>query len=166
MLAIYVSMFAFGGVSLLALLWSASADESLAESSPQAGLLTDVAALLTVRGLLAAMTVAGAAGTLLLGVLRLPSILGLLGAAGGAVAGAVSWRRVLRAMRASGNRAAVMILTARGTAEDRVRGLELGADDYLVKPFAFTELLARVRTLARRARMPVIAKRCASSRIS
>jgi len=100
MLAIYVSMFAFGGVSLLALLWSASADESLAESSPQAGLLTDVAALLTVRGLLAAMTVAGAAGTLLLGVLRLPSILGLLGAAGGAVAGAVSWRRVLRAMRA------------------------------------------------------------------
>jgi two-component system copper resistance phosphate regulon response regulator CusR len=48
----------------------------------------------------------------------------------------------------------VLFLTARDEVEDRVRGLELGADDYLVKPFAFTELLARVRTLLRR-RNPV-----------
>jgi DNA-binding response OmpR family regulator len=45
----------------------------------------------------------------------------------------------------------VLILTARDTVADRVRGLDLGADDYLVKPFAFEELLARVRALARRA---------------
>ncbi len=44
----------------------------------------------------------------------------------------------------------VMILSARGTLDDRVKGLELGADDYLVKPFAFVELLARVRALLRR----------------
>jgi two-component system copper resistance phosphate regulon response regulator CusR len=44
----------------------------------------------------------------------------------------------------------VLFLTARDEVEDRVKGLELGADDYLVKPFAFTELMARVRTLLRR----------------
>jgi two-component system, OmpR family, copper resistance phosphate regulon response regulator CusR len=44
----------------------------------------------------------------------------------------------------------VLLLTARDAVEDRVKGLELGADDYLVKPFAFAELLARVRTIARR----------------
>jgi len=44
----------------------------------------------------------------------------------------------------------VLFLTARDQVEDRVKGLELGADDYLVKPFAFSELLARVRTLLRR----------------
>jgi two-component system copper resistance phosphate regulon response regulator CusR len=44
----------------------------------------------------------------------------------------------------------VLFLTARDDVEDRVKGLELGADDYLVKPFAFTELLARIRTLLRR----------------
>src|SRR5579862_5175092 len=50
----------------------------------------------------------------------------------------------------------VLFLTARGAVEDRVKGLELGADDYLVKPFAFSELLARVRSLLRRgpARQP------------
>ncbi len=57
---------------------------------------------------------------------------------------------VLRAMRGQGNRAAVMILTARSGAEDRVRGLDLGADDYLAKPFDIREFEARVRSLLRR----------------
>jgi DNA-binding response OmpR family regulator len=58
---------------------------------------------------------------------------------------------VLRRLRAEGRPSHVLILTARDTVADRVRGLDLGADDYLVKPFAFEELLARVRALARRA---------------
>jgi len=57
---------------------------------------------------------------------------------------------VLRLVRASGREVPVLFLTARDRVEDRVKGLELGADDYLVKPFAFSELLARVRTLLRR----------------
>jgi two-component system OmpR family response regulator len=57
---------------------------------------------------------------------------------------------VLRAMRARRNAAAVMILTARGAPEERVRGLDLGADDYMVKPFDVAEFEARVRSLLRR----------------
>jgi heavy metal response regulator len=57
---------------------------------------------------------------------------------------------VLRELRMRGCRAPVLILTARDAVEDRVRGLDCGADDYLVKPFAFAELLARVRALLRR----------------
>jgi two-component system copper resistance phosphate regulon response regulator CusR len=57
---------------------------------------------------------------------------------------------VLRDLRAAGVATPVLFLTARDSVEDRVRGLELGADDYLVKPFAFAELLARVRTILRR----------------
>ena len=57
---------------------------------------------------------------------------------------------VLAGIRRSGKDLPVMFLTARDAVDDRVKGLELGADDYLVKPFAFSELLARVRTLLRR----------------
>ena len=57
---------------------------------------------------------------------------------------------VLAAMRNAGRRTPVLMLTARDKVEDRVRGLEQGADDYLVKPFAFSELLARVGALLRR----------------
>jgi DNA-binding response OmpR family regulator len=58
---------------------------------------------------------------------------------------------ILRELRASGSRVPVLMLTAKGDVVDRVVGLELGADDYLPKPFAVRELLARVRALLRRA---------------
>tara|TARA_R110002096_G_scaffold396905_1_gene592834 strand:+ start:159 stop:842 length:684 start_codon:yes stop_codon:yes gene_type:complete len=58
--------------------------------------------------------------------------------------------KILEALRDAGNKVPVLFLTARDGVDDRVKGLELGADDYLVKPFAFAELLARVRTLLRR----------------
>ena len=58
--------------------------------------------------------------------------------------------QVMKALRHAGKTMPVLFLTARDRVEDRVKGLELGADDYLIKPFAFSELLARVRTLLRR----------------
>jgi two-component system copper resistance phosphate regulon response regulator CusR len=58
--------------------------------------------------------------------------------------------QVLARLREAGRKALVLMLTARDAVHERVRGFELGADDYLVKPFAFSELLARVRSLLRR----------------
>src|SRR5258705_3930773 len=59
---------------------------------------------------------------------------------------------VLTTLRRRGLQTPVLILTAKDTVDDRVHGLDSGADDYLVKPFAFSELLARIRALLRRDR--------------
>ncbi|MDU1436685.1 MAG: copper response regulator transcription factor PcoR, partial [Clostridia bacterium] len=60
--------------------------------------------------------------------------------------------QIISALRESGHEEPVLFLTAKDNVRDKVKGLELGADDYLIKPFDFTELVARVRTLLRRAR--------------
>jgi len=62
---------------------------------------------------------------------------------------------VARRLRASGSEVPILVLTARDTVPDRVAGLDAGADDYLVKPFAFEELSARLRALARRGARPL-----------
>jgi two-component system, OmpR family, copper resistance phosphate regulon response regulator CusR len=62
--------------------------------------------------------------------------------------------QILQTLRQRGCATPVLMLTARDTTEDRVAGLDTGADDYLVKPFAFPELLARIRALLRRSRTP------------
>ena len=62
----------------------------------------------------------------------------------------IDGREVCRRLRESGVTTPILMLTALDTLEDKVRGLRIGADDYLVKPFAFAELLARVQALARR----------------
>lgn len=64
--------------------------------------------------------------------------------------GADGWT-IVKTLRAEGIKTPVLFLTARDQIEDRVRGFELGGDDYLIKPFAFAELLARLRNLGRRA---------------
>jgi two-component system copper resistance phosphate regulon response regulator CusR len=61
---------------------------------------------------------------------------------------------ILDHLRRAGIRTPVLFLTARDKVEDRVKGLEMGADDYLVKPYAFSELLARIRTILRRGSAP------------
>lgn len=67
---------------------------------------------------------------------------------------------VMQELRKAGKPTPVLFLTARDTVDDRVKGLELGADDYLVKPFAFSELQARIRSILRRnpARQPELVK--------
>ena len=57
---------------------------------------------------------------------------------------------VIERLRAGGNMTPVLFLTARDAVEDRIKGLDLGGDDYLIKPFSFSELLARVRSIVRR----------------
>jgi two-component system, OmpR family, copper resistance phosphate regulon response regulator CusR len=69
---------------------------------------------------------------------------------------------VLRDLRAAGSGTPVLILTARDSIDDRVLGLDSGADDYLVKPFAFAELLARLRVLLRRGPAPRTTVLCAA----
>lgn len=64
--------------------------------------------------------------------------------------------QIVQSIREAGHQTPVLFLTARDSVNDRVKGLEMGADDYLVKPFAFTELLARIRTLLRRCSTPVL----------
>jgi len=63
----------------------------------------------------------------------------------------ISGLEVARSLRAEGSRVGILMLTARDTIHDRVNGLDAGADDYLVKPFAYEELAARLRALGRRA---------------
>jgi DNA-binding response OmpR family regulator len=65
---------------------------------------------------------------------------------------------ILKAMRARGTKTPVLLLTARDAVEDRVLGLDSGADDYLIKPFAFAELVARIRVLLRRSQNEVSRK--------
>jgi DNA-binding response OmpR family regulator len=62
---------------------------------------------------------------------------------------------ILGTLRRKGNTTPVLLLTAKDAIEDRVRGLDVGADDYLVKPFAFPELLARIRALLRRGKADI-----------
>lgn len=70
--------------------------------------------------------------------------------------------QVLEQLRRNGNQR-VMMLTARGRLADKIKGLDMGADDYLVKPFEFPELLARVRTLLRRSEH-IPSRKCSASR--
>ncbi len=64
----------------------------------------------------------------------------------------ISGIKLLQKMRKADNQTPVILITALGTLDDKVTGLDLGADDYLVKPFAFEELMARIRCIARRPR--------------
>lgn len=70
---------------------------------------------------------------------------------------AISGLEVLRRLRESGQETPVLILSARDRTDDRVSGLDQGADDYVTKPFELDELLARVRALTRRGRFPALA---------
>src|SRR5690606_33942995 len=72
---------------------------------------------------------------------------------------------LLRGMRKRGNRAPVIVLTARGELQQRVLGLKLGADDYLVKPFSVHELAARIEAVLRRAEQPTTTVRLGDAEV-
>jgi DNA-binding response OmpR family regulator len=71
-----------------------------------------------------------------------------------------------RELRSKGDAVAVLMLTARDAVEDRISGLDAGADDYLTKPFHFGELLARVRALSRRRALPILPERLECGRLA
>jgi two-component system copper resistance phosphate regulon response regulator CusR len=73
---------------------------------------------------------------------------------------------VCRAIRDAGSAVPILMVTARDAVEARIEGLDCGADDYLVKPFAFGELLARVRALVRRGRQPLLPERIAAGALA
>jgi len=73
---------------------------------------------------------------------------------------------VCRELRAAGNAVPVLILTARDAVDDRIAGLDAGADDYLTKPFHFGELHARLRALQRRRMLPILPERFECGRVS
>jgi membrane protein implicated in regulation of membrane protease activity len=99
--SIFLWMFVVGGLSLVGLVWLGAAGHGTDHGTDHGdGLLAGTAALLSVRGLLAAMTGAGAIGLLLSSLLRLPDTVAIAGAALGAVAAAWLWRRVMRTMLA------------------------------------------------------------------
>jgi DNA-binding response OmpR family regulator len=73
---------------------------------------------------------------------------------------------VCRAVRATGDAVPILMLTARDAVDDRILGLDAGADDYLTKPFHFGELLARIRALARRRALPLVPERLQRGRLT
>src|SRR5262245_14575066 len=73
---------------------------------------------------------------------------------------------VCRAIRENGCTVPILMVTARDAVEARIQGLDSGADDYLVKPFAFGELLARLRALIRRGRLPLLPDRLTAGRLT
>lgn len=75
--------------------------------------------------------------------------------------GGVDGLRIVETLRSQDNKTPVLFLTALGSVDERVKGLKAGGDDYLVKPFAFAELLARIEALARRPAMEVLATKLA-----
>lgn len=99
MLIIYLWMFAAAGVSLLALLWFGSVDDDGLAPESDTGLAGLAAAFLSIRGMLAAMTLAGGVGAFLLGVAQLPKVVSVVGALIGAIVGAKLWRVLLRKLR-------------------------------------------------------------------
>jgi hypothetical protein len=98
-LTIFLRMFAVGGIALLALLWFGSFDDDGLAVDGSSGFASAAAALLSIRGILAAITTAGLLGALALGVLKLPQPAALVFAGAGAVAGFRSWRALLRKLR-------------------------------------------------------------------
>lgn len=73
---------------------------------------------------------------------------------------------VCRELRSKGDAVPVLMLTARDAVEDRIIGLDAGADDYLTKPFQFEELLARVRALTRRRALPILSEHLECGRLA